>query len=55
MNGSATTVVKLPQPLPVYLTYATAWIDGRGAVQFRDDVYGRDAALAKALAVQVPH
>lgn len=29
----------LTQPLPVYIVYWTAWVDGQGTAQFRDDVY----------------
>ncbi len=43
------TVVKLPKPLPVHLTYSTVWLDGDGEVQFRPDIYRRDAKLEKAL------
>jgi murein L,D-transpeptidase YcbB/YkuD len=41
--------VALPRPVPVYVTYFTAWVDDEGAVQFRDDVYGWDERLAAAL------
>jgi L,D-transpeptidase YcbB len=42
--------IELPKPLPVHLLYFTAWVDKDGTVQFRRDVYGHDAKLAKALA-----
>jgi murein L,D-transpeptidase YcbB/YkuD len=36
------TTVKLKQPVPVHFIYLTAWTD-RGVVQFRNDLYNRDA------------
>jgi len=41
--------VTLQRPVPVHITYATAWVDRQGAVQFRDDIYDRDRLLAQAL------
>jgi murein L,D-transpeptidase YcbB/YkuD len=35
----------LPQPVPVFLVYQTAFADSEGRLQFREDVYGRDAAI----------
>jgi len=42
--------VQLPQKVPVYLTYFTAWTDDKGDLAFHNDIYGRDAAITKALA-----
>jgi len=42
--------VKLPQKVPVYLTYFTAWPDAEGTVRFYDDVYGRDRLMQTAAA-----
>jgi murein L,D-transpeptidase YcbB/YkuD len=47
--AGATVSVRLPEPLTVYLLYATAWVDRDGALQLREDVYGSDAALREAL------
>lgn len=41
--------VNLVEPLPVHLTYRTAWVDEDGTYQFRADVYGRDARILAAL------
>jgi murein L,D-transpeptidase YcbB/YkuD len=43
------TVVTLGKPLPVHITYLTSWVNKDGSVHFRNDVYARDATLAKAL------
>ncbi|MCV6584110.1 MAG: L,D-transpeptidase family protein [Marinibacterium sp.] len=42
--------VDLDQPVPVHLIYRTAVITPRGGLEFRRDVYGRDAAIGAALA-----
>ncbi|MDJ0943566.1 MAG: L,D-transpeptidase family protein [Kiloniellales bacterium] len=42
------TAVGLPDPVPIHVTYLTAWTAGK-AVHFRDDLFGRDAELAQAL------
>ncbi|MGH6918941.1 MAG: L,D-transpeptidase family protein, partial [Geminicoccaceae bacterium] len=42
-------IVTLDQKLPVHIAYLTAWVDKDGSVNFRPDVYGRDAILAAAL------
>ena len=44
--------VPLPQSIPTYLAYWTAWVDDDGSVEFRDDVYGWDRQLAAALAAR---
>ncbi len=42
-------VVTLSTSVPVNITYRTAWVDDDNTVHFRNDVYGRDAVLAKSL------
>lgn len=42
------TVVNLEEPLPVHITYFTAWVD-RGVPNFRADVYEQDEKLIAAL------
>ena len=43
------TVVSLPEPVPVHLSYLTAWVNKDGSVHFRSDIYDRDVELADAL------
>lgn len=43
-------VIKLDQPIPVHLTYLTAWMNKDGSTHFRRDIYNRDKVLLKALA-----
>jgi len=49
LNTGAETTVKLREPVPVHLVYFTALPNARGRIEYRDDVYGRDAALFAAL------
>ena len=41
--------VALPEPLPVFITYLTAWADAGGVTHFYPDVYEHDAAQARLL------
>ncbi len=49
LASGRTTRINLPEPVPVLLTYFTAWMDEAGVVQFREDVYERDARVIAAL------
>ena len=42
--------VNLKQPVPVHIVYRTAFVTADGSVNFRRDVYGRDAKIVSALA-----
>jgi len=46
--STKTTGVNLREPLPVHITYLTAWVDD-GVANFRQDIYGHDAKLLAAL------
>ncbi len=46
------TRVDLAQPIPVHIVYRTAFTDARGTLNFRRDVYGRDARIWNALSSQ---
>ncbi len=37
-----TTYVPVARPLPIHITYMTAWVDEAGVPQFRQDAYGYD-------------
>jgi len=50
LSGWTTRNVNLQSPIPVHIVYATAWRDPDGAVQFREDIYDDDAALARDVA-----
>lgn len=41
--------VKIDADLPIYITYFTAWVGEDGSMQFRDDIYGYDQELKRAL------
>jgi murein L,D-transpeptidase YcbB/YkuD len=47
--------VKLPNPIPVLILYATAYVEENNDVHFFDDIYGYDKDLDRALAVMRPH
>jgi murein L,D-transpeptidase YcbB/YkuD len=45
MYGTSEVDLKFPTPIPVNITYQTAFVDDAGKLQIRKDVYGRDAAM----------
>ncbi|NNU80549.1 L,D-transpeptidase family protein [Halovulum dunhuangense] len=49
LAGGRERRVDLEQPVPIYLTYQSAWVDEAGVPQYRGDVYGRDARVFDAL------
>lgn len=50
LDEGKTRVVPLRNPMGVHLLYWTAWRSEDGRVEFREDIYKRDAALYEALA-----
>jgi murein L,D-transpeptidase YcbB/YkuD len=42
MNGGKELAVNLSKPVPVSISYFTAWVDQEGVLSFREDVYGLD-------------
>jgi murein L,D-transpeptidase YcbB/YkuD len=49
MYGSSEIDLKFPTPIPVNITYQTAFVDDGGKLQIRKDVYGRDATMLSLL------
>lgn len=49
MNKGVEQYVTLKKTLPVFIAYFTAWVDRQGKLNFRNDVYKRDARLAKMM------
>ncbi len=47
--GGGESWANLEQPVPVHITYFTAFVDRTGKLQLRDDIYGHDKRLAAAL------
>ena len=54
-NGHDNYEVKLSQPIPVLILYATAVVDDDDQVHFFDDIYGHDATLRQTLAKGYPY
>jgi L,D-transpeptidase YcbB len=46
MNSEKEKFVKVKAPVPVFITYYTAWVDEYGKLNFREDIYGHDSAMA---------
>ena len=53
MYGTNEIDLKFPTPIPVNITYQTAFVDDAGKLQFRKDLYGRDATMIAML--KAPH
>ncbi|MCK1514223.1 L,D-transpeptidase family protein [Bradyrhizobium sp. 190] len=49
MYGRSEIDLKFPTPIPVNLTYQTAFVDDAGKLQIRKDIYGRDAVMLTLL------
>jgi murein L,D-transpeptidase YcbB/YkuD len=45
MNAGVERFVPVKKNLPVYIGYFTAFVDSEGALNFRKDIYARDARL----------
>jgi murein L,D-transpeptidase YcbB/YkuD len=49
MFGPSEQDIQFPHPIPVHLTYQTAFVDDDGQLVIRQDVYGLDARVLSAI------
>ena len=49
MYGRSEININFPTPIPVNITYQTAFVDNAGKLEFRKDIYGRDAKVISML------
>jgi murein L,D-transpeptidase YcbB/YkuD len=49
MNSGNEQFVALKNPVPVFITYYTAWVDENGKLHFRNDIYDQDSEIAKKM------
>ncbi|MBW8686819.1 L,D-transpeptidase family protein [Chitinophaga rhizophila] len=49
MNSGKEKYVRVKEPVPVLISYYTAWVDEEGKVQFREDIYDHDTYTAGKL------
>lgn len=47
MHAGTEKYLNLKEEVPVYIVYFTSWVDDKGHVHFRDDIYGHDKILEK--------
>jgi murein L,D-transpeptidase YcbB/YkuD len=46
MNSGEEKYVRLKDPIPVFITYYTAWVDENGVLNLREDIYQHDKQLS---------
>jgi murein L,D-transpeptidase YcbB/YkuD len=49
LYGDQERTINLKQPVPVHVTYQTAFVDKQGELNFRPDIYGLDSATLKLM------
>lgn len=48
LASGETRYVRLPEKVPTYLTYLTAWVDKEQRIQFREDIYKKDKLVVNS-------
>lgn len=51
MHSGREKFVTLKQTIPVFIGYFTTWVDSKGQLHFRDDIYGHDKRMEKQMFV----
>ena len=54
INMGKRRIMPIPDPIKVHVLYLTAWVEQNGTLNFRDDIYGKDKPLKKALEDRPP-
>lgn len=49
MNAEKERFVKLKEPVEVFITYYTAWVDENGKLNFREDIYDHDQKIERKM------
>ena len=49
MNSEDEQYVAVKNPVPVFITYYTTWVDENGTLNFRNDIYKHDADIASKI------
>lgn len=49
MDSGDEKTVRLKDPVPVFISYYTAWVDESGRLNFRDDIYSHDKDLRRKM------
>ena len=49
MHRKKRKTLKFDQPIPIHITYMTAWVDDQGIANFRPDIYKRDSQITNNL------
>jgi murein L,D-transpeptidase YcbB/YkuD len=49
MNAGVEKYVSVKPPMPVYIVYFTSWVNHKGKVNFRNDIYGLDKKLSNEI------
>ena len=52
MNSGVEKFVQVKKPIPVLITYYTAWVDEDGLLHFADDIYGHDKTVIEKMFIK---